>query len=89
MDPFFVVIGGSVVILLAVMIMLGISYPGSGTEQLGWKSPREVAEQEAQRDSDDVAQMLEAANERRRARGEPELTVQRLLAEDPGPRDRG
>jgi hypothetical protein len=83
MDPFFVVIGGGVLLLLAVMIWLGVTYPGSGTEQLGWKSPREVAEQEAQRDSDDVAQMLEAANERRRARGEPELTIRQMIADDP------
>jgi hypothetical protein len=42
-----------------------------------------VAEQEARRDSDDVAQMLEAANARRRARGEPELTIRQMIAEDP------
>ncbi len=83
MDPFFVVIGGGVVILLGVMILLGLTAPGSGSEQLGWKSPQQMAEQEAQRDSDDVAQMLEAANERRRARGEPELTVRQMISDDP------
>jgi hypothetical protein len=83
MDPFFVVIGGSVAILFAVMVLLGTRYPGSGSEQLGWRTPQEIAELEAQRDSDDLEQMLEAANARRRARGEPELTIRQMIAEDP------
>jgi hypothetical protein len=78
-DPFFVVIGGGVVLLLAVMILLGITAPGTGAAQLDWKSPREQAEREAELESDDVAQMLEATNARRRARGERELRVRETL----------
>jgi hypothetical protein len=74
-DPFFVIIGGGVVLLLVGMVVLGLWYPGSGAAQLGWRSPREQAEREAALESDDVAQMLEAANARRRARGEQELTI--------------
>jgi hypothetical protein len=78
-DPFFVVIGGGVVLLLAVMIGLGLTAPGTGAAQLDWKSPREQAEREAELESDDVAQMLEATNARRRARGERELRVRETL----------
>jgi hypothetical protein len=48
-------------------------YPGSGAEQLGWK-PTRSPEVEAQNEVDDIDQMLEAANARRRRRGEAELT---------------
>jgi hypothetical protein len=83
MDPFAVAILTIVLLLVAGIVLLGLFYPGSGSEQLGWRSPRAVADAEASRDSEDLAQMLEAANARRRARGEPELTVEGLIEEEP------
>jgi hypothetical protein len=72
---------GGVALLLLALILIGLRYPGSGAEQVGWKSPRAQAEQESARESEDLAQMLEAANARRRARGQSELTVGELAAE--------
>lgn len=85
MDPFVVIIGGLVVVILAAVILLGVFYPGSGAAQVGWRTPREHADAEAARDHEDLEQMLEAANSRRRARGEAELTVASLMGEPEEP----
>jgi len=60
-------------LLFLIVILLGLFYPGSGADQLDWK-PTRSPEVEAQNEVDDIAQMLEATNRRRRKRGEPELT---------------
>ena len=59
--------------LLLMVLLLGLFYPGSGAAQLDWK-PTRSPEVEAENEIDDIAQMLEATNARRRKRGEPELT---------------
>jgi hypothetical protein len=71
-----VLVGG----LLIALVLLGLFYPGSGAKQLGWK-PTRSAEVEVQNEIDDLDQMLEAANERRRRRGAPELTEETLHAQ--------
>ncbi len=76
-DPFVVIMTGLVGGLLLVLILLGLFYPGSGAAQLDWR-PTRSAEQEVQNEIDDLDQMLEAANERRRARGAAELTEEGL-----------
>jgi len=73
MDPFSVIILGGVGGLLLALLLIGRFTPGSGADQLDWKPTRSV-ETEVQNDIDDLDQMLEAANRRRRARGEAELT---------------
>lgn len=77
---------------LAGLVALGLWYPGSGAEQVGWRSARSRADAEAAGDAEDLAQLLEAANARRRARGERELTVDGLIDEarrgGPAPRSR-
>ena len=70
---------GIFVAMIVFIILLGMFYPGSGAEQLDWK-PTRSAEQEAANEVDDVAQMLEATNERRRRRGAPELTEEGITA---------
>lgn len=70
-----VLVGG----LLIVFILLGLFYPGSGARQLDWKPTRSV-EVEVQNEIDDLDQMLQAANERRRKRGTAELTEEDLHA---------
>jgi hypothetical protein len=77
LDPFVVIMTGLVGGLLLVLILLGLFYPGSGAKQLDWK-PTRSAEQEVQNEIDDLDQMLEAANERRRRRGAEELTEEAL-----------
>src|SRR3954469_16864417 len=68
-----IVIVGLVLMVLAVLA-LGRFYPGSGAEQLDWR-PTRSPEVEAENEIDDLQQMLDAANERRRARGKPERTM--------------
>ena len=70
-----VVVGG----LLLWVIFLGLYHPRSGADVLDWQ-PTRSPELEAQNEIDDMDQMLEAANQRRRARGERELTEQDLEA---------
>ena len=66
-------------LLFLMVILLGIFYPGSGADQLDWK-PTRSPEVEAQNEVDDIAQMLEAANARRRKRGDAELTEEGMNA---------
>ena len=73
------IIGGLVGGLLVALILLGLFYPGSGADQLQWR-PTRSAEVEVQNEIDDLDQMLEAANERRRRRGEEELTEDAIRA---------
>src|SRR5919198_4148428 len=73
MDEFGVFIFGSLVALFLVFWALGKWYPGSGAEQVDWR-PTRSPEVEAELELDDVDQMLEAQNERRRASGRPERT---------------
>jgi hypothetical protein len=80
LDPFVVIMTVLVGGLLLVLILLGLFYPGSGAAQLDWR-PTRSAEVEVQNEIDDLDQMLEAANERRRARGAAELTEESLHAE--------
>lgn len=83
MDAFLAIVLGSIALALGAFILLGIfNTPGTGSEQLGWKTTHQRDETQAVRDAEDLEQMLEAANVRRRARGEPELTIDGLLADD-------
>jgi uncharacterized protein YkwD len=72
-EIFALVMAGIFVAMIVFVILLGIFYPGSGADQLDWK-PTRTPEQEAYNEVDDVQQMLDATNERRRRRGLPDLT---------------
>jgi hypothetical protein len=74
-DPFAIVIIGGVVALILWIWLLGKYYPGTGMEQLGMRSAREITETREQLEAEDLEQMLEAHNQRRRARGESDVTV--------------
>jgi len=74
-----VVVGGLAVLVL-VFWLLGRYYPGSGLEQVGLRSARELAERRDALDAEDLDQLLSAHNERRHARGEAVLTVEELEA---------
>jgi hypothetical protein len=75
----YLVFGGLIVGLL-ILLAIGKWYPGSGAEQVDWKPTRSI-EQEIELELQDVDEMLEAANERRRASGRTELTEDGLRAE--------
>jgi hypothetical protein len=79
-DTFTVIVIVGLVLMVLAVLALGQFYPGSGAEQLDWK-PTRSPHVEAQNEIDDVAQMLEAQNERRRRRGLPERTEEEIAAE--------
>jgi hypothetical protein len=68
------------VALVLVFVALGVWYPGSGAAQVDWK-PTRSPELEVELEMQDVDEMLEAANERRRRSGRPELSEDGLRAE--------
>jgi hypothetical protein len=74
-DPFALVLLGGLAALILWVWLLGRYYPGSGLEQLGLKSAREISETRESLEAEDLDQMLAAHNARRRARGEPEVSV--------------
>jgi hypothetical protein len=83
-DPFALIMTAIVGGLLVVLLLLGRFYPGSGARQLDWRPTRSV-EVEIQNEIDDLDQMREAINSRRRARGQEDLTedeVNERVAED-------
>lgn len=74
MDPFAaIILSGIAAIVIAVWIV-GRFYPGSGLEQVGMRTAREIAETREALEAEDLEQMLAAHNARRRARGEAEET---------------
>lgn len=79
-DTFALIMTGLVGGMLVFLVLLGLFYPGNGTRQLDWK-PTRSAEVEVQNEIDDLDQMLEAANARRRRRGAAELTEDTLYAQ--------
>jgi hypothetical protein len=79
MDEFGVFVFGSLVFLVLVFYALGKWYPGSGADVVDWK-PTRSPELEAELELEDVAQMIEAQNERRRRDGRPEITEEDVIA---------
>jgi hypothetical protein len=82
---------GMVAFIVAVLVLLARSYPGSGADLVDWKPTRDY-ETELQLEQDDIAQMIAAQNEYRRRRGANDLTVedaQRMGREDQQVRERG
>ena len=69
------IVGG----MLVALLLLGLFHPRTGAQTLDWK-PTRSAEVEVQNEIDDLDQMLEAANARRRRRGAPELTEDAVRA---------
>lgn len=76
MDPFAAVMLGGLAVVIVVVWLVGRFYPGSGLEQLGLKSAREIIETREELEAEDLEQMLEAHNARRAARGERRVTAE-------------
>lgn len=74
----------AVMIVLALLVLiflaLGKWYPGSGAEVLDWQPTRSY-EDEIRLEIEDVDEMIEASNERRRRDGRPELTEEQIRSE--------
>jgi hypothetical protein len=73
-DPFAVVIICGIAAVVLAVVLIGHFYPGSGMEQLGMKTAREISETREALEAEDLQQMLAAHNARRRARGEAEVS---------------
>jgi hypothetical protein len=84
MDEFGVFVLGALIVIFLIFLAIGKWYPGSGAEQVDWRPTRSY-EDEIRLEMEDVDQMIEAQNARRRATGRPELTedeVRDQVAED-------
>jgi hypothetical protein len=79
MDEFGVFVLGSLIVGLLILLAIGRWYPGSGAAQVDWR-PTRSEELEAQLELEDVDQMIEAQNERRRRDGRPALTEEDVRA---------
>jgi hypothetical protein len=77
-DPLALIWVGIVLALVVAFWLVGRYYPGSGLDQIGQRSAREIVEQREALEADDLEQMLSAHNSRRRARGERELSTSDL-----------
>jgi hypothetical protein len=78
MDPFAAIILSGIVVVIVAVWLVGRFYPGSGLEQVGLRSAREIHESREALEAEDLDQMLAAHNARRRARGEAEVTATQL-----------
>lgn len=89
-DPFAIIMLGGVGGLVIALVLISRAYPGSGADLIDWK-PTRSPELEEQNEIDDLDQLLEAANRRRRRLGEPEITeedVQASVAQEQRDADR-
>jgi hypothetical protein len=68
------------VALVLVFMAIGKWYPGTGADVLDWKPTRSY-EDEVRLELEDIDQMLEAQNERRRQSGRPELSEDEVRAD--------
>jgi hypothetical protein len=80
-DPFVLVLFGGLVVFVAVIMVIGHFFPGSGAEQLGLKSARQIRETREALEAEDLDQMVAARNARRRARGQAEVSADEIELE--------
>ena len=80
MDEFGVFVFGSLIAVFLIFYAIGKWYPGSGAEQVDWR-PARSPEVEAELEMEDMQQMLDAQNERRRRTGRPEITEEDVSAQ--------
>jgi hypothetical protein len=79
MDEFGVFVFGALAVVVLIFLAIGRWYPGSGAEQVDWR-PTRSPDLEAELELDDVDQMIEAQNVRRRASGRPEVSAEQVSA---------
>ena len=80
MDEFGLFVFGSLVVVVGIFLAIGKWYPGSGADQVDWR-PTRSPELEVQLELEDVDQMIEAQNARRRATGRGEITEADIRAQ--------
>jgi hypothetical protein len=80
MDPFAIVLIVGLAALVGWVWILGTANQGASMEQLGLRTGRQITESREALEAEDLQQMLAASNERRRRRGERDLTLGDLEA---------
>ena len=80
MDEFAAFVFFGALVAVGIFLAIGRWYPGSGAEQVDWR-PTRSPEVEAELEIDDVDQMIEAQNARRRATGRGEITEADIRAQ--------
>jgi hypothetical protein len=84
-DSFALVLIAGLAILVLWVWILGRANQGRGMEPFGLRSARQITEEREELEAEDLVQMLEAHNERRRRRGEADVSVadlERRVMED-------
>jgi hypothetical protein len=84
MEVLAILVGGGVVAVVLCSWLAGGDRPGrsssaertAGSGPLGLRSAHEILEAREELEAEDLAQLLEACNARRRRRGEPERTIE-------------
>jgi hypothetical protein len=79
-DEFTLFVLFGLVAVIGIFLAIGKWYPGSGAEEVDWR-PTRSPELEAELELEDLDQMLEAQNARRRASGRRELTEDDVRAQ--------
>jgi hypothetical protein len=74
-DSFALVLLVGLAVLVLWVWILGRSNQSRGMELFGLRSARQITEEREELEAEDLAQMLEAHNARRRRRGQADLTV--------------
>jgi hypothetical protein len=74
-DAFAIVLAGVIAAALLGVWLLARGFPGTGIEQLGLRTAGQITEDREALEAEDLGQMLAAHNQRRRRRGEPEVTL--------------
>lgn len=75
MDPFAVVLLAGLVGLVLFVVLVGRYSGDTSMERLGLRTSTEITEARSALEAEDLQQMLEARNARRRARGEAEVNA--------------
>src|ERR687884_1901887 len=79
-DEFSLFVFGAIIVVVLIFLAIGKWYPGSGAEQVDWKPTRSY-EDEIRLELEDIDQMIEAQNVRRRASGRREITEEEIRTE--------
>jgi hypothetical protein len=74
-DSFAIVLFGVLAVIVVWVWMIGRANQNRGMESFGLRSAQRITEDREALEAEDLAQMLEAHNARRRRRGELEMTV--------------
>jgi hypothetical protein len=79
-DAFPLIVLGGIAVVVGLLVLLANLYPGTGADLLDW-GPSRSYEHEVELEMQDVDQMIEAQNARRRATGRREITEDDVRAQ--------